>query len=146
MSNHSKPTARQEIIQASEDNLPNPFLNPLWPDDIPQGCPRCGKTLHPKINLSYGLGKLGRASKFTAWWITIPWIPIVFFVVLPWLMTLPSGNGAGFALSLLFLVPAAVFSFITRLCPRSRRVQCYPCKYSKDYPATAKHLDPDPKS
>ena len=138
MSNHSKPTARPENIQATEGNLPNSFLEPCWPDDIPQECPQCGTTLHPKINLSYGLGKLGRASKWTSWWITLPWIPVVFFVVLPWLNTLPSGNGAGFALGLLFVVPAALFSVITALCPHTRRVQCFPCKYSKDYAALAK--------
>ena len=129
------PSIRPETIQSTEENLPNAYLQPQWPEDIPRKCPVCGKELHPKINLSYGLGKLGRGSKWIAWWITLPWIPIVFFIVLPWLMEQPSGNGAGFALGLLFLVPSVFFSVFSAICPQTRRVQCFPCKYSKDYSA-----------
>ena len=129
------PTIRPEIIQATEDNLPNSFLQPKWPRDIPRQCPHCHDELHPQINLSYGYGKMGRACKWLSWWITLPWIPTVFFVVLPLLMQLPGGNGAGFALCILFIVPAAFFAVLTTLCPRTRRVRCYPCEYSEDYPA-----------
>ncbi|MBK1855090.1 hypothetical protein JO972_08975 [Verrucomicrobiaceae bacterium 5K15] len=128
-------SVRPEIIQATEDNLPNAFLRPQWPDDIPRSCPCCGKELHPQINLTYGYGRIGRGCKWLSWWITLPWIPMVFFVVLPLLMKLPGGNGAGFALCILFVVPAVFFAVLAPLFPRSRRVQCFPCRYSKDYPA-----------
>ncbi|WP_435895805.1 hypothetical protein [Oceaniferula spumae] len=127
-----------EIIQASEDNLPNAFLRPQWPQDIPQQCPHCQSELHPQINLNYGFGKTGRACKWLSWWITLPWIPTIFLVVLPLMSDLPGGNGAAFALCIMFVVPAAFFAVLAPLFPRSRRVRCYPCKYSKDYPAQAK--------
>ena len=130
------PKIRPEIIQSTEDNLPNSFLQPQWPEDISKNCPHCQKELHPRINLSFGYGKVGRACKWISWWITLPWIPTVFFIIIPLLMKLPGGTGAGFAICILFVVPSVLFSVITKLCPRSRRVRCFPCHYSADYPLT----------
>ena len=132
------PEIRPEITRATEDNLPNSFLRPQWPADISRECPHCGKELHPQINLSYGYGRSGRICKSISWWITLPWIPTVIFIVLPLLMKLPGGNGAAFALCILFVVPAVFFALLAPLFPRSRRVRCYPCQYSKDYSVSAK--------
>ena len=122
---------RPELIQASEGNLPNAFLEPKWPADISQTCPSCGAELHPKINLSYGYGKAGRACLFISHWITLPWA-LLCLIAGPGLLA-AGGNGGGFALGILMLVPAVVFAVAARLCPMTRRVQCFPCKYSKDY-------------
>jgi len=127
------PSIRPEFIQATEDNLPNPFLQPQWPDDIPQQCPCCHEQLHPKIHLSYGSGKIGRCCKTLSHWISLPWFPIALLFSGP---LFSSGNGGGFALGVLFILPAVCFAVLGRLAGRSRRVQCFPCKYSKDYPAT----------
>ncbi|MGB0991819.1 MAG: hypothetical protein ACPG32_05055 [Akkermansiaceae bacterium] len=125
---------RPELIQATENNLPNAFLEPQWPEDIPRACPCCNRELHPKINLSYGYGRAGRFCLKTAHWITLPWVVVVFFIILPWLMNhVGTGNGAGFALCVMFLVPAVFFAVLARIMPRTRRVQCFPCKYSADY-------------
>lgn len=66
-------------------------------------------------------------------WITLPWAMIVLFFA-PGLFAM-GGNGGAFALGLLFIVPAVIFSVLGSLCNRTRRVRCYPCKYSKDYQA-----------
>lgn len=125
------PAIRPEFIQATEDNLPNSFLQPQWPDDIFQQCPCCHGRLHPKIHLSYGMGKIARILKKAAYWITIPWslLVIVFGAM-------TAGRWAGFVVAIGICIPGAVLSVFATLCPRSRRVQCFPCKYSKDYPAT----------
>jgi hypothetical protein len=125
------PRVRPEFIQATEENLPNSFLQPVWPGDIPRQCPQCGAEMHPKINLSYGYGKAGRACLKISHWITIPWTLIVFALG-PFLFSL-GGNGGGFALGVLMIVPAVAFAVAARICLRTRRVQCFPCKYSKDY-------------
>ncbi len=131
------PNIRPEFLQATEDNLPNPYIEPQWPEDIPNTCPVCGKKLHPKINLSYGHGKLGRAFKWLAWWITMPW-GIALFLGSPWLISL-GGRGAGFAICILLVVPATIFSVLASISPRSRLVRCFPCKYSKDYPSVSEN-------
>lgn len=135
------PKPLPQLIQASEDNLPNSFLQPSWPGDLPRECPCCGKRLDPRINLTYGYGRLGRTCQLIAHWITLPWLPVLFLLVLPWLMTLPGGNGAGFALCILIILPAVAFAVITRLCPHSRRIRCFPCGYSMDYPFSPKRRD-----
>lgn len=127
------PRVKQEFIQATEANLPNAFLQPQWPKHIPQQCPCCGAELHPKIHLSYGLGKVGRFCKSVSHWITIPW-SVVVLCLGPFLFAM-GGNGGAFALGLLMLVPSVVFAVIGNNCERTRRVQCFPCKYSKDYSA-----------
>ena len=122
---------RPEIIQATEENLPNAFLQPQWPGDIPCECPKCGSKLHPKINLSYGYGRAGRACLKISHWITLPWALLVI-VAGPFLFSL-GGNGGAFALGLLMLLPAVTFAVLARMCARTRRVRCFPCQYSKDY-------------
>lgn len=126
------PSVRPEFIRATEGNLPNAYLQPQWPADISQTCPCCDAQLHPKINLSYGLSKPGRTCKSIAHWITIPWALIVLCLG-PFLFAL-GGNGGAFALGLLMILPAVSFSVLGSMCARTRRVQCFPCKYSKDYP------------
>ena len=58
--------------------VPNLF-EPQWPEDIPQECPHCHAELHPKINLSMGYERVGRAFKTIAWWICLPWAIILIF-------------------------------------------------------------------
>ena len=102
------------------------FLEAQWPDDIPQECPHCHAELHPKINLSFGYGKLGRTFKTIAWWISLPWAIIMIF----------TGLMMGGILSFFILIaPYFFFTVLTAMSPSTRRVRCFPCKYSKDYPA-----------
>jgi len=122
---------RPEFIQSSEDNLPNAYLQPQWPMGIPDTCSECGKKLHPKLHLSYGSGKMGRAFKKLAWWITLPW-GVILFIAAPMLFSM-GGNGGIIGICILILVPGTIFSVLASICPRSLRVQCYVCDYSKDY-------------
>ena len=124
------PSVKQEFIQATEDNLPNAYLQPQWPRDIPQQCPCCGAQLHPKIHLSYGLGRVARFLQQMAYWITIPW---GVFVLVMGAMT--AGRWAGFVVAVGICIPGVLLSALASVSPRSRRVQCFPCKHSKDYSA-----------
>lgn len=122
---------RPEFVQASEHKLCNAILEPTWPADISRLCPSCNAELHPKINLSYGHGKAGRACLVISHWITLPWA-LLCLILGPALLA-AGGNGGGFALGLLMLVPAVVFAVVARLCPMTRRVQCFRCNHSHDY-------------
>jgi|AOAMet2_C49A8_35_1029299.scaffolds.fasta_scaffold17972_2 hypothetical protein len=107
------------------------FLEHPWPEDIPDGCPKCGATLNAKINLSFGHGKIGRAFQWLAWWGTLPWA--VFLIVFGAFGA--ASRWGGFIIGIGLVIPWVVFSVLTVLSPSSRRVRCFPCKYSKDYPA-----------
>lgn len=108
-----------------------------WPDDIPSACPNCGFEMTLHLNLTVGKGKVGRFFEKLAYRGAIPWM--ILFTI--WFL---SGEGfwvgrqPGYALIIMYILPSVLLALVSACCPISRRVRCWDCGSSRDFPALAK--------
>lgn len=106
-------------------------------DRPPRLCPSCGHDLSDHPYFQEGPGPAARQARTVAVWM-VPVMAVVYFLLLfldvaghPW------GFGAGQGYFALTIIggPSAVLYLISRLLPRTRRVICLRCSWSREYPA-----------
>jgi hypothetical protein len=113
-------------------------LQRTWPDDIDSVCPQCDQQLNAMVHYSIGPDKLGQQiRRIHPWMLAIPIItfPAMMFL---WMKSVHAGTQASsmtiIIIVIALIIPPMITGMLIILGRKVRRVKCYLCGYSADFP------------
>jgi len=105
-------------------------IQPKWPEEISQHCPKCKRKLDIRSDLESGPGPIGRFIKKYAF--------ILIFINLPCLLlvktsaSLTSDRSTAAAFVAILILPTILLHILVILMPTKMRIYCFRCKHT-DY-------------